>query len=140
MLHSWVMPRKTVALVSIAVTALWSQQAGSAARESRFIGNARQVAIMSGPHGHRSLSIIVGGNLSKGAGVQADCELRALETSRSWRLVPFKSETIEIGGDDIRGVRFRLRPIGKRAFRIDTDYGDKNCAAGLSFNGIYRLP
>ena len=131
--------RTTVALVSIAVPALWSQQAGSAPRESRFIGKARQAAITSGARGQRSLSIVVGGNLPKGAGVQADCELRAVETGRSWRVVPFKGDTIEIGAEDIRGVHFPLRPIGKRAFRIDTDYGDKNCAAGLSFNGTYRL-
>lgn len=139
MLHSCVMLRTTVALVSIAVSALWSQQAGSAPRESRFTGNARQAAIMRVTRGQRSLSIIAGGDLSKGAGVQADCELRAVETGRTWRLVPFKSDSIEIGAEDIRGVHFRLRPVGKRAFRIDTDYGDKNCAAGLSFNGTYRL-
>ena len=132
------MIRATVTVASFVLALFWSGQICAAPRTSHFTGDARQTATMSGAPGHRSLSIIVGGDLSKGAGVQADCELRAVETGRSWRLVPFASDTMEISAADIRGVHFRLLPVGKSAFRIDTDYGDKNCAAGLSFSGAYR--
>ena len=136
--HSRVMIRTTVHAASIVLALLWGGQTRAAAAKSHFAGNARQTATMSGALGHRSLSVVVGGDLSKGTGVQADCELRAVETGRSWHLVPFASDAMVISAADIRGVHFRLWPIGKRAFRIDTDYGNKNCAAGLSFNGTYR--
>ena len=45
---------------------------------------------------------------------------------------------MEVDTKDLRSVQFRLKPIGARAFRIETDFGEKLCAAGLSFTGTYR--
>ena len=132
------MIRSAAYLASIALALLWSVDASAASQKTHFAGNARQTATMTGTPGHRSLSIIVGGDLSKGAGVQADCELRALENGRSWHLVPFASDTMDIRAGDLRTVRFTMGLVGQRAFRVDTDYGEKNCAPGLSFNGTYR--
>ena len=132
---------RTILLVATIVSALpLSGQAYAAQRTSRFIGDGRQVAILGGVTGHKTLLVMVGGDPSLKAGTQGDCELRAVESSGSWHLVPFVSDSMEISAADVRGIRFSLRATGRRAFRIDTDFGEKNCAAGLSFVGIYRQP
>lgn len=117
---------------------LMSALASATSHALRFVGSNRQVATLAGAVGHRSLAVTVGGDPRLGAGTQADCELRAVESGRSWHLIPFKSDTMEIDAADVHGVHFSLRPMGNRAFRLETDFGEKNCAAGLSFSGTYR--
>lgn len=112
--------------------------ASAASHGSRFVGDERQVATLAGVLGHRTLSVIASGDPSLGAGTQADCELRAVEGRRSWHLIPFKSDTMSIDAANLEAVHFSLKPMGNRAFRIRTDFGDKLCAVGLSFSGIYR--
>ena len=115
-----------------------SVQATASPGGSTFIAGERQVALVSGKSGHRSLSVTVSGDPALGAGTQADCELRAVENGRSWHLVPFTSDTMEVDAKDLHGVHFNVKPMGKRAFRIDTDFGEKFCGSGLSFAGTYR--
>lgn len=106
--------------------------------ESTFIASERQVASLTGASGRRSLSVTVSGDPMLGAGTQADCELRAVESHRSWHFVPFRSETMEVDATDLQGIHFIVKPMGDRAFRIETGFAERMCAAGLSFAGTYR--
>jgi hypothetical protein len=125
--------------VTVFVSAvLLSVLATASPHGSTFVAGKRQVAIVTGAAGHRSLSVTVSGDPALGAGTQADCELRAVESHRSWHLVPFTSDTMGVGAKDLQGVQFSVKPMGERAFRIDTDFDEKFCAAGLSFAGTYR--
>jgi hypothetical protein len=45
---------------------------------------------------------------------------------------------MEVDATDLQGIHFSLKPMGNRAFRIETDFGEKICATGLSFDGTYR--
>lgn len=103
-----------------------------------FIADKRQVAVVTGASGQRSLTVTVSGDPALGSGTQADCELRAVESGGSWHLIPFASDTMELAAQDLHDVRFKLKWIGARAFQIETDYGPKLCAAGLTFAGTYR--
>jgi hypothetical protein len=102
-----------------------------------FVGEKGQVASLTGVLGHRSVSITIGGDPSLGAATQADCELRAVENRGSWHLIPFTSDTVAVHAKDVRDIRFSLELMDDRAFRIETDFGEKVCAAGLSFGGTY---
>ena len=72
---------------------------------STFVAGKNQVALVTGASGHRSLSVTVSGDRALGAGVQADCELRAVESRRSWHLVSFRSDAMEVDAKDLRGVQ-----------------------------------
>jgi hypothetical protein len=128
--------RATIAFSAL----LLSVQACAVDRPSTFVGEGRQEATLTGAPGHRTLSVTVGGSPALGSGTQADCELRAEEdvTHRTWHLVPFASDTMEIDAAAVRAVQFSLKPMANRAFRIETDFGEKFCAVGLSFAGTYR--
>lgn len=117
---------------------LLSALATASPNGSTFISSERQVASLTGTSGQRSLSVTVRGDPTLGAGTQADCELRAVESRRSWHLVPFRSDTMEVDATDLQGVHFSLKSMGDLAFRIETDFGERMCAAGLSFAGTYR--
>ena len=105
-----------------------------------FLGESGQVATISGAPGERLLSIVAAGNSALGAGVQADCELRAKEDGPSsvWRILPFQSDTMQVTQQDVSQVQFALSPRADGTFSIRTDFGEKNCAVGLSFSGQYR--
>jgi hypothetical protein len=126
-------------LIGLAAFSL-SAQASAARRTTLFAGEARQTAIMTGVPGKRLLSVTALGDPSMGAGIQADCELRAREAGKrgAWHLIPFSSDAMAIEGIDLRNVHFTLRSMTGRTFRIETDFGEKYCGAGLSFTGIYR--
>lgn len=125
-------------LTVLVSTLLLGALATASPRPSTFIASKQKVATITGASGHRSLSIAVSGDPALVAGTQADCELRAVESRHSWHLVPFTSDTMEVGAKELKGVQFTVKPMGERAFRIETDFGEKLCAAGLSFAGTYR--
>jgi hypothetical protein len=117
---------------------LLSTVAAAGSHVSHFVGSKRQIATLTGTVGHRSLSVTVSGYARLGAGIQADCELRAVEAQHLWRLVPFTSDQMDIHAQDVDSIHFNFEPLSNRAFRLETDFGEKNCPAGLSFSGIYR--
>jgi len=107
---------------------------------STYVGESRQVGSITGTPGKRLLTIVAAGDAALGAGVQADCELRARETGAAgrWLLIPFKSDTMEVEEADIRGIEFSLNMQSDRTFSIVTDFGERYCGAGLTFSGEYR--
>jgi hypothetical protein len=107
---------------------------------STYVGERGQVGSITGSPGKRSLSIVAAGNAALGAGVQADCELRAKETGAggTWQLVPFKSDTMEVDDRDVRSLRFSLSIQADKTFSIVTNFSERNCGAGLTFSGQYR--
>jgi hypothetical protein len=131
----------TVALSLLMTAALSSAaQTSPATKRVHFVGGPQQTATMMGKPGSRRLSVMAGGNPSLGAGVPADCELRAREDGRgTWYLIPFESDFMKIDASDLRDVHFKLKMISSRAFSIATDYSQDNCGVGVSFDGTYRL-
>lgn len=105
-----------------------------------YVGENRQVGSMTGKPGKRLLTIVAPGDTALGAGVQADCELRARETGIEgrWQLMPFKSDTMEIDEADIRRLQFSLSAQTDRTFSVVTDFGERHCGSGLTFSGQYR--
>lgn len=105
-----------------------------------YIGADGQIARMETTEGERHLVVTAGGDESRGAGVQGDCQLRAKESraSKRWHLVPFVSDTMDVRESDIQGVAFELKAQSPNSFELQTDYAERNCAAGMTFTSTYR--
>lgn len=55
----------------------------------------------------------------------------------TWHLVPFSSEILEVAINDIQSIYFNVKFTSNRSFKIDTNFAEKFCAAGLTFTGNY---
>jgi len=104
----------------------------------RFVGPAGQRAEITGRPGSRYLRVVAHGDPSRGAGMGADCEIRAKEDgSGNWHLVPFQSEFMSVEASDIKTTSLSLKWKAPKRFVLDTNFD--GCARDVVFRGTYRL-